>query len=136
MTRLELGYDQWAELRPADCIPHKLTMKYRKVFYRVAAAGAGVDQTLSDEEKATAAGKAMIEGGGLDAMDDLANVLVLSVVKEWSYGEVTLDVLEDVPTAALKKITDECVDGGYVEMLQPDFGRSPEPDSPTAPYAL
>ena len=129
--RIDLGDGDWAELRHPNKIPRQQTLNYRQVFYRVAQHAVGVDDSLSP----TAAGAAMVQAGGLQAMEDLADALVLAVVKDWSFGEVTQEVLLETPTADLKKITDRCTDE-YIRMLQPDFGVTPDRDSPTSPSVL
>ena len=129
--RVELEDGDYAELRHAKKIPHRQTMEYRRVFYRVAAAGAGIDSSLEGDELSRAAGTAMIEGGGLEAMDDLANALVLAVVNEWSFGPVDMDTLLDVPTSDLNEIQRRCSGQEYQDVLNPDFGPSPDPESPT-----
>jgi hypothetical protein len=123
--RVELDGD-WAELRHANKIPHSKTTEYRKAFYRVASVGA---------ERQAAAGRAMLNNGGLEAMDELANALVLAVVSDWSYGAVDLSTLMDVPTHDLNEISRHCAGPEYVKMLQPDFDVDPDPDSPTLPSA-
>jgi hypothetical protein len=133
--KIDLGDGDWAEVRHANKIPHSRTMEYRKVFFQVVEAGSGIDQSLSDDEKQQAAGKALIEAGGLLTMEDLANALVLAVVKDWSFGPVDLATLLEVPTADLKTIQDHCSSDEYVKMLQPDFGVDPDPESPTKPSA-
>jgi hypothetical protein len=133
--KIDLGDGDWADLRHANKIPHSRTMEYRKVFFRVVEAGADIDQSLSEDEKQKAAGKALINSGGLLTMEDLANALVLAVVKDWSFGEVNLETLLEVPTADLKTIQDHCASDEYVKMLQPDFGQDTDPESPTKPSA-
>ena len=125
--RIELdGPEVWAELRHANKIPHGKTMEYRRTFYKVVAMGAG-------GEDATATSTAIIENGGLEAMEELANALVLAVVQDWSYGPVDLDTLLNVPTAELDEIQRRCASDAYTKVLQPDFDVNPDPDSPTKP---
>ena len=132
--RLDLSNDQWAELRPPDQIPRKAARRFRKVLYRVAAPAADVDQTLDDEAKVLAAGKALMSSAdGLDGIEEMAEAMVLASVSEWSFGEVTPEVLETLPDAAINRIYLHCQNNGYVDALMPDFGPSPDPDSPTKP---
>jgi hypothetical protein len=133
-VRIELGHDHWAELRDADQIPRKQARKFRKVLYKVAAPAADVDQTLDDDAKAIAAGKAlMASADGLDGIEEMAEAMVLAVVSEWSFGEVTPEVLDTLPDAAVNAIYERCQKDGYVEKLMPDFSPSPDLDSPTKP---
>lgn len=132
--RLELGHDQYAVLRDADQIPRKAARKFRKVLYKVAAPAADVDQTLDDEAKALAAGRAlMASSDGMDGIEDMAEAMVLAAVSEWSFGEVTAEVMDSMPDAAVQAIYDACQEQGFIEKLMPDFEPSPDPDSPTRP---
>lgn len=130
--KIDLGDGDWALLRHANKIPHSKTLEYRKVFYEVVAAGS-VD--AGGEDQAAAAGRAIIEHGGLNLMEDLANALILAVVSEWSYGPVDLPTLLDVPTADLDEIADHCGGEEYTKMLQPSFEQDMDPESPTKPSA-
>ena len=133
--RLELAGGQWAELRDADQIPRKPARAFRKVLYRVAAPTLDTaDPTLVAEAQAAAVGKALIASGdGIDGLEDMAEAMVLAVVSEWSFGEVTSAVLDTVPDAAVDAIYEECQKGGYIDKLMPDFGVSPDESSPTTP---
>ena len=128
--RIELdGPEVWAELRHANKIPHGKTMEYRHVFYKMAALGVG-----ADPENPESAGAAILANGGLDTMDELANALVIAVVKDWSYGPVDLPTLLDVPTAELDQIQKRCASEEYTKVLQPSLDEyDPDPDSPTKP---
>jgi len=129
--RIELdGPEVWAELRHANKIPHGKTMEYRAVFYRMAALTVGVD--AEDEDKTV--GRVLVENGGLNAMDELANALVLAVVKDWSYGPVDLATLLEVPTSELDDIQRHCANDEYTTVLQPSLDEySNDPDSPSKP---
>lgn len=133
MPRLELPYGNYAELREADEIPRKAARRFRKVLYSMASA-ADVDATLPQEQQAEAVGKAMLASDdGMDGIEDMAEAMVLAAVREWSYGSVCQEVLDDIPDAALDLIYDACQAGGYIEKLMPDFSTDPDPDSPTQP---
>jgi hypothetical protein len=107
-------------------------MEYRKVFYEMVAKGAAVDPDADDA--ATSAGRAIMENGGLNALEDLANALVLAVVQDWSYGPVDLPTLLEVPTADLDAIQRHCASDEYTKVLQPSLDEyDRDPDSPTKP---
>ena len=125
--RLELE-DNWAELHDPTTIPHGKTKQYRRTFYRMVAVGATMKQGADDTAMA-----AMLADGGLETMDDLADALTLAVVKEWSFGPVDEETLLAIPTASLDEIQKACATDEYQRVLQPDFGFSPEPDSPSKP---
>jgi hypothetical protein len=137
--RIDLGDGDWAELRHANKIPHSRTLDYRKVFFRNLEQSADIaipDGDLSNSEMQQA-GREMIKSGSLETLEDLANALVLAVVKAWHFdGEdvpVDLEHLMDVPTAALKQIQDHCAGDEYRTMLNPDFGTNLDEESPTKP---
>ena len=96
----------------------------------VEASGAG---SAEDEKEGV---RALLANGGLDVAEELANDLVLAVVSAWSYGEVDLPTLLDVPTADLEEIQRRCSGEEYMKVLQPTTSfdeRSDDPDSPTKP---
>ena len=130
--RLELAHNQWAELREADEIPRKAARRFRNVLYSIAS-GADLDPNRSQEEQAAELGKSMLSAGGMDGIEDMAEAMVLAAVREWSFGSVCQEVLDDIPDAALDTIYDACQTGGYIESLMPDFGTSMDDDSPTTP---
>jgi hypothetical protein len=75
----------------------------------------------------------MASADGLDGIEEMAEAMVLAVVSEWSFGEVTPEVLDTLPDAAVNAIYERCQKDGYVEKLMPDFEPSPDLDSPTKP---
>lgn len=133
MPRLELPHDNWAELREADEVPRRLAQQYRKVLYRLST-GATVDQSLSAADQAEAAGRSVLATeSGLLGLEEMTEALVFAIVKDWSYGDVDQATLDGVPDAAVEAIHQEAVAGDYIAKLNPNFGVSPEPDSPTTP---
>jgi hypothetical protein len=137
MSRLELPHDSWAELREPDEIPRKGARQFRKVLYRLAAPARDLDPTLDAEAQAAAVGKAMLSSDdGMDGVEDLAEAMVLCVVREWSYGAVCEAVLDEVPDKAIDAIYSACQAGGYIEKLMPDFSVNPDPESFTAPSGV
>lgn len=135
--RIDLGDGDWAELRHANKIPRQQTLDYREVFFRAAGGGGDIEpieelsekeiKALSDEERAERDRKTKVnvkvimESGGLKTMEDLADALVLAVVKDWSFGEVTLEVLRTVPQVDLDVIQEHCAGEEYRKVLTPDF---------------
>ena len=130
--KLELPHDNWADLREPDEIPRKAARRFRQVLYRVAAPSAGIDQN-DPNAAAKVAADMLGSADGMDGIEEMAEAMVLAVVVDWSYGEVTPEVLDTVPDAAVNAIYDECQAQDYITKLMPDFGQSPDPDSPTLP---
>ncbi len=132
--RLELPNSEWADLREADEIPRKSARRFRDVLFALARPAAGVNQDQDPDALAADVGQSMLASAdGLSGIEDMAEALVLAVVREWSYGSVCQEVLDDLPDAAIKLIDQHCQAAGYVAALMPDFGVSPDPDSPTLP---
>lgn len=134
--RLELPYDNWAELRAPDEVPRKAARAFRKHLYKMAQVTENNGETIvlnevTDEQAAALA--IMRSEDGFDKIEDMAEALVLAAVREWSYGAVCEAVLEEVPDKALDLIYDECQRQDFIGHLMPDFGVSPDDESPTTP---
>ena len=134
--RLELPYDNWAELRAPDEVPRKAARAFRKHLYKMAHVTEDNGETIvlnevTDEQAAALA--IMRSEDGFDKIEDMAEALVLAAVREWSYGSVCEAVLEEVPDKALDLIYDECQRQDFIGHLMPDFGVSPDDESPTTP---
>lgn len=134
--RLELPYDNWAELRAPDEVPRKAARAFRKHLYKMAQVTEDNGETIvlnevTDEQAAALA--IMRSEDGFDKIEDMAEALVLAAVREWSYGAVCEAVLEEVPDKALDLIYDECQRQDFIGHLMPDFGVSPDDESPTTP---
>lgn len=134
--RLKLPYDNWAELRAPDEVPRKAARAFRKHLYKMAQVTENNGETIvlnevTDEQAAALA--IMRSEDGFDKIEDMAEALVLAAVREWSYGAVCEAVLEEVPDKALDLIYDECQRQDFVGHLMPDFGVSPDDESPTTP---
>ena len=137
MPRLELPNDQWAELREPDEIPRKAARKYRGKMYDIVTAATNAGDGIpgdDDPDRAAAVGRTMMSSAdGLNGFEDLAEAMVLAVTREWSFGSVCQEVLDELPDGPINAIYDACQKGGYAEALQPDFGATPDEDSPTLP---
>jgi len=147
--RLELPYDNWAELRAPDEVPRKAARAFRKHLYKMAQVTEDNGETIvlnkvtdnngetivlnevTDEQAAALA--IMRSEDGFDKIEDMAEALVLAAVREWSFGAVCEAVLEEVPDKALDLIYDECQRQDFIGHLMPDFGVSPDDESPTTP---
>ena len=130
--KLPLPHDNWADLRDPDEIPRKAARAFRKVLYKVAAPSAGVDQNDPDAAAKVAA-EMLGSADGMDGIEEMAEAMVLAVVADWSFGDVSPEVLDTVPDAAVNAIYDECQKQDYIAKLMPDFSTSPDEDSPTTP---
>lgn len=143
ITRKALTAGGWADLRDVADIPERLRRPIRRMQMRLAANPAFADvvkdagdhgiATLKDlsEDQAVAMMSAMGDGA-FELMDDLNDRAVIARVAGWSYGgDVTVEALQELPGAVYDELRELCADG--VLDTGPDFGPSPDPDSPTAP---
>jgi hypothetical protein len=78
-------------------------------------------------------------GAHMALSDTLGDMLILCIVREWSYGEVSVEVLEELPVDAFEQIFKRCRD--LAPELTPDYGVDPDPKArsgglPPSPQAL
>lgn len=108
MDKIELPGGAWAALRDPDVV----TERQRKPLILAA-------QRLAAE-------------GNLSVMVDVQDAVVLAMVESWSFDvPVTADGLLDVPAKTLTALRLACE--GFAAELMPDFGPTPDPESPSAP---
>ena len=113
MTRIDLPAGAWAELRDPDAV----TERQRKPF--VAALGRATKYEGMDD-------------GGLSSMMDVQDALVMAMVEGWSFTlPVNADSLLDLPHKTVTALRTACTP--FQAELMPDFGPTPDPDSPTVP---
>ncbi len=78
-------------------------------------------------------GERMIASGGMDALDDANDLLVLALVTGWSYdAPVTLEALLDLPGDAYDALREESAPHLWA-MLPKNFRVDKDPESPTKP---
>ena len=116
MTRLDLPAGAWAELRD----PEAVTERQRKPF--IGALGRAAKAEGSDD-------------GGLSAMIEVQDSLVMAMVVAWSFeSPVVADSLLDLPHKTVSVLRTACIK--YQSELLPDFGVDPDPASPTEPSSV
>ena len=135
MERVDLGNGQWFELFDPDRIPRSRARVYRSGFYRaMATAVNGADLSTSAEEMAKSlAGEADKLIGVMESQDDSEELLVVTCVSTWSFGEVDSAAFDRMSEGEFKTIHAACVDGGHETFLMPDFSVTPDDESPTTP---
>lgn len=113
MDKIDLPGGGWAALRDPDTV----TERQRKPFIKAVGRAGNL---------------AGFEDGGIGALLDVQDALVLALVDSWSYdGPVTADALEDLPHKAISSLRLACQ--AFRDELLPDFGPTPDPASPSAP---
>ena len=82
-----------------------------------------------------AVGRSLLSSeSGLMGLEDMTEALVFAIVREWSFGPVDQDTLDEVPDDAVEAIHNAAISGEYVTKLNPNFGVTPpDEDSPTTP---
>ena len=116
MTRLDLPAGAWAELRD----PEAVTERQRKPF--IGALGRAAKAEGSED-------------GGLSAMIEVQDSLVMAMVVAWSFeSPVVADSLLDLPHKTVSVLRTACMK--YQSELLPDFGVDPDPASPTEPSSV
>jgi hypothetical protein len=133
-ARIELPEDQWADLYD----PIKVPERKRRPVVRALVAFMKDRQEhepppfdaadLSDDEKAARIA-AQIDPSLLVAADDLNDALVVALVREWSFGAVTLEVLLDLPADTYRVLSEAC--SPHMNELMPNFQVSPDPKAST-----
>ena len=130
--RFDLGDEDYANLRHPNKIPRGLAVKFRQTIYALANTTEDLNATAPDAEL-RAAQAVLRSERGMSVFEDMKAALVIAAVSEWSFGEVSLENLDNVPDSCIEAIYTHCNEQGYAETLMPDFTVSPDEDSPTTP---
>ena len=116
MTRLDLPGGAWAELRD----PEAVTERQRKPF--IGALGRAAKAEGSED-------------GGLTAMIEVQDTLVMAMISSWSFElPIAADSLLDLPHKTVSALRTACTK--FQAELLPDFGVDPDPASPTVPSSV
>lgn len=129
----------WVELRAPEDVPERLRQPLKVASLQLArypairkqaelsAKQQPVPETLADEALAE-----MAAGGGELAFR-MTNLNILARVREWSFGDVTLDALMELPARTFDELEGLC---GTADDLAEDLGPNPDPQSPTPPSTV
>jgi hypothetical protein len=141
--RVELPKGQYAVLRDPEDVPERLRRPHMDAREHVSATLMSTGTTEADIEAArdgepgaaAKLGLAMISGGATALKRNADDLLVAALVESWSYGtDVTADTLQDLPGRAYDALLKACEP--LAEAMSPDFGPSPDPQSPTSPSSV
>ena len=131
--RVDLPDGAFAELYDPLKVPER---KRRPVVAALVAfmkdrAAANVPQfdTKAMSEDEAAALSAQLDPDLLIAADALNDSVVVALVREWSFGAVSEDVLLDMPADAYKVLSEACAP--HLNALMPNFQVSPDPKATT-----
>lgn len=114
--RLDLPDGAWAILFDAAKVPER---KRRPVFRALVAFMASQNGEVGSK----------LDPAAVDLADDLNDALVVALVREWSFGEVSEAVLLDMPADAYRPLSAECAK--HLDALMPNFSVSPDPKATT-----
>ena len=133
-NRIPLPNGGWVDLRPVSDITERLRRPIKKLssslasypeFVEAVNAAQGKELTMDEQLKIAGA-----MGAAFDVLEELQDRLVVAAVRGWSFEfDVTVDNLLDVPSASLDALRKAV--SPYQSALNPDFGPSPEADTPT-----
>ena len=117
MPRITLPGDQWADVRESlDQAPRKFIKRITAVQVQMAglpsfAAIRATAQSADEPEVAAAELSKQVSAEDLPVMlplmDALREAQILALVKEWSFGDVTAEALEEIPEGAFQILATE-----------------------------
>lgn len=125
----------WVELRQAVEVPERLRRPVIKAGAKLASlmevSPEQAQRIVASGETDQAAAQIDMSDAALDATFAFQDALVLALVREWSFGEVSEAGLMDLPGKTLDAVRSLCMP--FMADLMPNFGPDPSPDSPTVP---
>lgn len=111
--RVELPGGAWAQLRDVDAV----TERQRKPFITAIGRVSKMDG---------------MDDGGIGAVVEVQDALITAMVEAWSFElAIDTDSLLDLPHRTVTALRNAC--GRFRDDLIPDFGASPDPQTPTEP---
>jgi len=134
VTRISLSDDGWAVLYQ----PRKVRERTRRRYVSaVADLNARISQLPQIPNPDNTPGQpALVPDPGsfasteTDLTDRMVDMLILCLVKEWSFGEVTLEVLEDLDAGTYDTLARAC--RPLASDLTPDYSPDVDPKAPTS----
>lgn len=138
--RVELPRGQHAMLRDPEEVPERLRRPHMDARERVSASLMATGVTETDAEAAQAGepgaaskvGLAMVSSGATGLKRQADDLLIVALTASWSYElPVTPDGVQDLPGRAYDALLAACEP--LAAAMNPDFGPSPDPESPTRP---
>lgn len=134
-SKIELPNGGWAVLRDPAAVPVRLRRPVEKALLLVSrkqsitsALGAAEDP---NDPAVAARLVEEIDSASMDMLNDLNDYLIMARVESWSFGDVSLDAILDLPASAYTVLQTECAKD--ITKMMPDFSVSGSPDSPTKP---
>lgn len=125
MSRLELPDDQWAELASPRKVSERKRRRYIAAMTDLTSGTADLPRDPNDPDSPD---PRRFNGTHMALSDALGDALILCLVREWSYGEVSSAVLEDLPVDQFEPLFKACRD--LAPQLTPDYSVGPDPKAP------
>lgn len=131
MSRLELPDGQWAELASPRKVSELKRRRYIAAMTNLTSGTADLPQIPGDFDPKT--GKQApsspdpkyFNGSHMALSDALGDALILCLVREWSFGEVSAAALEELPVDTFEPLFKACRD--LAPELTPDYGADDDP---------
>lgn len=117
MTRLDVP-GGWADIYDPLKVPERRRRPVVKALVKFMASQNGtLPVTNGDTPR--------IDPSVVEVADDLNDALIVAMVQSWSFGDVTVEVLLDLPADAYRALSTACSE--HVTALMPNFQVSPDP---------
>lgn len=137
-NKLELPSGGWAILREPAAVPVRLRRPVEKALIKVSKQKDIADALTADSKNATqeeiaAKVAEQLDSESMDILNDLNDCLILARVESWSFGDITIDKILDLPGADYSVLQTEAAKG--ITEMMPNFSNSGDPNSPLNPSA-
>lgn len=136
MSRLDLPDGQWAELVNPRKVSERKRRPYIAAMTDLSSSTADIAQIPNPQfggepgQPVTIPDPARFSGAHMQLADRVSDALILALVAEWSFGDVSQDILEGLPADCFDPIFRACRD--LAPELAPDYGPDPDPKAPEA----
>lgn len=125
MSRIDLPDGQWAELAPPKKVPERKRRRYVAAMTDLVQATNHLPKNEKGEPDQSEFGASEME-----KVDAVGDALILALVREWSFGEVTLEAIAELPGDAFDALLIACRD--LAPDLTPNYEPSPDPKAATS----
>jgi hypothetical protein len=126
VTRIDLPDGQWAELWAPRHVKERRRRRWIALTAEVTASTADLPR---DPDNPRLPDRRYFGARQMELSDRMGDALVLCFVREWSFGEVTEDALEDLDQQYFDPIFRACRD--LASELLPDYSPDVDPKAPT-----
>lgn len=126
--KIDLPDGGWADM----CAPRKVPERKRRSYQSaVMDLNAATGDLPRDPENPANPDEKFYSGRHNELMSTVFDMQILCFVREWSFGPVTLEALQDLDGDAYDVLKKWAI--GHANEMMPDFGPDPDPKAPTSP---